>query len=158
MGPAALCMIKGDDITLSDSRRLCRLRINDAWAPPRRSHGYSNPLDQWAVCRFLGGKRISDHCWPVTAIYTTRQKLTLCQMAQHPNLAPSQQWLHDFPLWPDVFYSHPLGSASLCTRYGSARKRTYSNQPIFLFPKQNGRRFDWRPSGVGVSRCSARSV
>jgi hypothetical protein len=37
---------------------------------------------------------------------------------------------------------HPLGSVSWCTRYGLARKQTYSNQPIFLFPKQNGRRFD----------------
>jgi hypothetical protein len=29
-GACSLCIIKGDDITLSDSRRLCRLRINDA--------------------------------------------------------------------------------------------------------------------------------
>jgi hypothetical protein len=29
-GTCGLCTIKGDDITLSDSRRLCRLRINDA--------------------------------------------------------------------------------------------------------------------------------
>jgi hypothetical protein len=29
-GTYSLCIIKGDDITLSDSRRLCRLRINDA--------------------------------------------------------------------------------------------------------------------------------
>jgi hypothetical protein len=34
--------------------------------PAAESHGYSNPLDQWAVCRFLGGKRISDHCRLVT--------------------------------------------------------------------------------------------
>jgi hypothetical protein len=58
----SLCIIKGDDITLSDSRRLCGLCINDAWALPQRSHGYNNPLDQWAACRFLGGKSISDHC------------------------------------------------------------------------------------------------
>jgi hypothetical protein len=25
-------------------------------------HGYSTPLGSWTVCRFLGGKRISDHC------------------------------------------------------------------------------------------------
>jgi hypothetical protein len=37
---------------------------------------------------------------------------------------------------------HPLGSTSWCTRYGSACKRTYSIQPIFLFLEQNGRRFD----------------
>jgi hypothetical protein len=29
-GICSMCIIKGDDITLSDSRRLCRLRINDA--------------------------------------------------------------------------------------------------------------------------------
>jgi hypothetical protein len=29
-GACSLCIIKGDDITLPDSRRLCRLRINDA--------------------------------------------------------------------------------------------------------------------------------
>jgi hypothetical protein len=29
-GVCSLCIIKGDDITLSDSRRLCRLCINDA--------------------------------------------------------------------------------------------------------------------------------
>jgi hypothetical protein len=53
---------------------------------------------------------------------------------------------------------HPLGSTSWCTHYSSARKRTYSNQPTFLLPEQNGRRFNWRPSGVGVPRCSTRSV
>jgi hypothetical protein len=61
-GTCSLCIIKGDDITFPDSRRLCRLCINDARAPPQRSHGYNNPLDQWAACRFLGGKSISDHC------------------------------------------------------------------------------------------------
>jgi hypothetical protein len=50
-----------------------------------------------------------------------------------PNLAPFQRRLHDLPLQPDVFCLHPLGSVSWCTRYGSARKQTYSNQPIFLF-------------------------
>jgi hypothetical protein len=30
--------------------------------PPIASHGYSALLDSWAVCHFLGGKRISDHC------------------------------------------------------------------------------------------------
>jgi hypothetical protein len=29
-GTCGLCTIKGDDITRPDSRRLCRLRINDA--------------------------------------------------------------------------------------------------------------------------------
>jgi hypothetical protein len=58
------------------------------------------------------------------------------------NLAPFQRQLHDLPLRPDVYSLHPLGFASWCTHCGSTRKRTYSNQPIFLFPEQNGRRFD----------------
>jgi hypothetical protein len=29
-GACSLCIIKGDDVTSPDSRRLCRLRINDA--------------------------------------------------------------------------------------------------------------------------------
>jgi hypothetical protein len=29
--------------------------------PAAESHGYSNPIDQWAVCRFLSKKGISDH-------------------------------------------------------------------------------------------------
>jgi hypothetical protein len=29
--------------------------------PAVESHGYSTPLDSWVVCRFLGGKGISDH-------------------------------------------------------------------------------------------------
>jgi hypothetical protein len=59
-----------------------------------------------------------------------------------PNSTPLRRRLHDLLLRPDECYLHPVGSASWCTRYGSVRKRTYSNQPIFLFPKQNGRRFD----------------
>jgi hypothetical protein len=74
-----------------------------------------------------------------------------------PNLAPLRRQLHDLLLRPDVYYLYPLGSASWCTCYGSARKRNRSNQPIFLFPNQNGRRFDWRPSEVGVPCCSTRS-
>jgi hypothetical protein len=46
-------------------------------------------LDQWAACHFLGGKGISDHCWPVILQSTLHdKKLTLCQMAQCPNSAP----------------------------------------------------------------------
>jgi hypothetical protein len=61
-GTCSLCMIKGDDITLSDSRRLRRLCINDVGVPHRRGHMATvTPLDQWAVCHFLGSKRISDH-------------------------------------------------------------------------------------------------
>jgi hypothetical protein len=55
---------------------------------------------------------------------------------------PFQRRLHDLPLRLDDPYWHPLGSTSWCTRYGSVHKRTYSNQPIFLFLEQNGRRFD----------------
>jgi hypothetical protein len=29
---------------------------------PVAPHSYNTPLDQWVVCRFLGGKRIPDHC------------------------------------------------------------------------------------------------
>jgi hypothetical protein len=59
-----------------------------------------------------------------------------------PPLAPFRRRLHNLLLQFDNLYLHLLGSASWCTRYGSARKQTYSNQPIFLFPEQNGRRFD----------------
>jgi hypothetical protein len=59
-----------------------------------------------------------------------------------PNLTPLRRLLHDLLLRPDECYLHPLGSASWCTLYGSACKRTYSNQPIFLFLEQNGRKFD----------------
>jgi hypothetical protein len=41
-GTWSLCIIKGGDVTFPDSRHLCRLCINDVWAPPQRSHGYSN--------------------------------------------------------------------------------------------------------------------
>jgi hypothetical protein len=30
--------------------------------PTAESHGYNALLDPWVVCRFLDGKRISDHC------------------------------------------------------------------------------------------------
>jgi hypothetical protein len=50
-----MCMIKGDDfITLS-----CDVFVSSASMMPEpatESHGYSNPLDSWAVCRILGGK------------------------------------------------------------------------------------------------------
>jgi hypothetical protein len=77
-----------------------------------------------------------------SAVYATRQDLTLCQMALRLIYPPFQQRLRDLPLRLDDPYLHPLGSASWCTRYGSARKRTNSSQSIFLFPKQNGLRFD----------------
>jgi hypothetical protein len=62
-------------------------------------------------------------------------------MAPRQIYPPFQQRVHDLPLRLDDPYLHPLGSASWCTSYGSVRKQTYSNQPIFLFPEQNGRRF-----------------
>jgi hypothetical protein len=60
-GTCSMCIIKGDDITLltHDVFVVCASMMPEP--PPQRSHGYSNPLDQWAVCRFLGGKSISDH-------------------------------------------------------------------------------------------------
>jgi hypothetical protein len=62
IGTYSLCMIKGDDITFPDSRRLCRLCIN-VLEPHRRGHMATvTPFDQWVVCHFLGGKSISDHC------------------------------------------------------------------------------------------------
>jgi hypothetical protein len=76
------------------------------------------------------------------AVYATRQKSDPTSDGSVPDLASFRRQLHDLPLRPDVYYLHPLGFASWCTRYGFARKRTYSNQPIFLFPKQNGCRFD----------------
>jgi hypothetical protein len=56
-----MCMIKGDDfITLS--RDVLVASASMMLEPRTESHGYSNPLDSLAVCHFLGGKRISDHC------------------------------------------------------------------------------------------------
>jgi hypothetical protein len=43
--------------------------------PVAEPHGYSNSLDQWTVCRFLGGKSISDHCGPVTLQSTLQDKI-----------------------------------------------------------------------------------
>jgi hypothetical protein len=66
----------------------------------------------------------------------------MCQRAQRLVKPPydddSMTFLYDLM----TFYLHPLGSTSWYTLYGSARKQTYSNQLIFLFPGQNGRRFD----------------
>jgi hypothetical protein len=55
-----MCVIKGDDFTMS--RDVFVASASMMPEPAAESHGYSNPLDQWAVCRLLGGKRISDHC------------------------------------------------------------------------------------------------
>jgi hypothetical protein len=62
----SLCTIKVDDITFltHDVFVICASMVPE---PRRRGHmAIVTPLDEWAVCRFLGGKRISDHCWPVT--------------------------------------------------------------------------------------------
>jgi hypothetical protein len=62
MGPVTYAQLKAMTLLFLTHDVFCRLRINDARAPPQRSHGYSNPLDQWAACRLLGGESISDHC------------------------------------------------------------------------------------------------
>jgi hypothetical protein len=53
-------MIKGDDSTLSRDVFVASASMMPESAT--ESHGYSTLLDSWAVCRFLGGKGISDHC------------------------------------------------------------------------------------------------
>jgi hypothetical protein len=57
-----------------------------------------------------------------------------------PNLAPYDDYSTTFLYDLMTFILHMLGSVSWCTRYGFARKQTYSNKPIFLFPEQNGHR------------------
>ena len=56
-----MCMIKGDDFIscLATSFVASASMMPE---PAAESHGHSTPLDSWTVCRFLGGKRISDHC------------------------------------------------------------------------------------------------
>jgi hypothetical protein len=56
-----MCIIKGDDfITLS--RDVFVASASMMPEPAEVSHGYYAFLDSWAICRFLGGKGISDHC------------------------------------------------------------------------------------------------
>jgi hypothetical protein len=56
-----MCTIKGDAfITLSHDVLVSSALMMPE--PAAESHGYSNSLDQWAVCHFSGGKRIFDHC------------------------------------------------------------------------------------------------
>jgi hypothetical protein len=54
-GPANMCTIKGDDF-ISPSRDVLVASASMIPEPAAESHGYSDPLDQWAVCRFLSGK------------------------------------------------------------------------------------------------------
>jgi hypothetical protein len=56
-----MCVIKGDDF-ISLSRDVFVASASMIPEPAAESHGYSNLLDLWVVCRFLGGKRISNHC------------------------------------------------------------------------------------------------
>jgi hypothetical protein len=70
IGTCSLCMIKGDDITLSEAMTLLFLThdvfvVCASMMPEPRCKGHMAtviPLNQWTVCRFLGGKRISDRC------------------------------------------------------------------------------------------------
>jgi hypothetical protein len=55
-----MCTIKGDDF-ISLPRDILVASTSMMSEPAAGSHGYSNTLDQWEVCRFLSGKRISDH-------------------------------------------------------------------------------------------------
>jgi hypothetical protein len=74
-------MIKGDVLFLPrDAFVTSASMMPEAPVAP---HGYSTPLGQWVVCRFLGGKRISDHCLPVTLQSSKEIRMTLCQMALH---------------------------------------------------------------------------
>jgi hypothetical protein len=56
-----MCMIKGDDFIhcLATSFVASASMMPD---PAAETHGYSTPLDSWAVCWFLGGKRMFGHC------------------------------------------------------------------------------------------------
>jgi hypothetical protein len=63
-GPADKCVIKGDEYT--PSRDVFVASASMMPEPTTASHGYSTPLDSWVVCRFMGGKRVSNHCRPVT--------------------------------------------------------------------------------------------
>jgi hypothetical protein len=55
-----MCTIKGDNfITLT--RDVFVASTSMMPEPTTESHGYINPLDLSAVCRFLGGKGMSDH-------------------------------------------------------------------------------------------------
>jgi hypothetical protein len=56
-----MCTIKGDDF-ISLSRDVLVTSASMMPEPAAESHSYNNPLDQRAVCRFLGGKTICDHC------------------------------------------------------------------------------------------------
>jgi hypothetical protein len=59
------------------------------------SHGYSAHVVRWYICHFLGGKRISDHCWPYSLLGMIR--LTLCQMAHrlHTVMDDDDEKLHE---------------------------------------------------------------
>jgi hypothetical protein len=47
-----MCMIKGD-VFISLSRDVFVASASMMLEPTIESHGHSNPLDLWAVCRFL---------------------------------------------------------------------------------------------------------
>jgi hypothetical protein len=47
---------------LGDSTESSRMGLSQMPKPATEAYGYSNPLDSWAVCHFMGGKVISNHC------------------------------------------------------------------------------------------------
>jgi hypothetical protein len=152
-----MCTIKGDDF-IPVSRRLLLLVHQWCLSSPQ-SHMATIPPWFLGSLSFSGWQENLLPLWThEPAVYGKRQNLTMFQRAQRLDISTHDEDCMTFLYDLMTFSLHPLGSASWCTRYGPAHKWTYSNQPIFLFLDQNGCRFDWRPSGVGVPRYSARSV
>jgi hypothetical protein len=103
-------------------------------------HGYSGPVVNGAVVVF----------W-VAREYLTTTNLLHCSLRSDKTDSvldgPALLQLRTMTMIKCTLYGstsslHPLGSASWCTGYVSACKRTYPNQPIFMFPNYIGRRFD----------------
>jgi hypothetical protein len=65
-----MCLIKGDIFSLPRGTFVASASMMPEATTV--SHGYSVLLGQWTVCRFLGGKSISDHYLHVTLQSTER--------------------------------------------------------------------------------------
>jgi hypothetical protein len=90
-GVCSLCIIKGNDITFPDSRRLCRLCINVA---PQRSHGYGNSSisGQFVIFWVVRASPTTVDPWPRSLRYKT--KLDHVSEGPAPKLAPLRRQLH----------------------------------------------------------------